>query len=79
MSESIFVKLRDICAESFGTPEDSFKLSARWKEDLSLDSFDLNDLTVSIQSEWDIDLENHAFATVEDTMLVIEAKTGVKN
>lgn len=76
MSESIFGRLAEIANEQNGTPTETFKLSARWKEDLGFDSMDIAEMAVAIEEEWDIDFKDHPFLTVEDTVEVIEAKTG---
>jgi acyl carrier protein len=69
--------LRTILAKQLGRTEDSIDLQARLVEDLGADSLDLLDIVMSIESSFNIAIEDHEYTssnTVERVLALIESK-----
>lgn len=69
--------LRAILAKQLGRTEDSIDLQARLVEDLGADSLDLLDIVMSIESSFNIAIEDHEYTssnTVERVLALIESK-----
>lgn len=78
MSDVIFERLKEIASDRLDLSRITFQLSSRWIEDLGADSMDLAELAIDIEENWDINMENHAFLVVEDTVEIISTKLALK-
>ncbi len=78
MDTEIFEKIRVIVAEQFGVDPEKITPATNFEDNLSADSLDLVDLTMSLEAEFDLgDLEDEALEnlrTVGDVVNLIASK-----
>ena len=74
MEEKILVIINEIRAAKNMAPVESIKAETKLREDLGLTSFDLAELTVKIEDEFDIDIfEDGLVSTVGEIFAKLEA------
>lgn len=73
MEEKILVIINEIRAAKNLAPIESIKAETKLREDLGLTSFDLAELTVKIEDEFDIDIfEDGLVSTVGEIIAKLE-------
>lgn len=73
----MFEKLRDLIVENLGVNEEEVTQEANLIEDLGADSLDAVELSMAIEDEFDVEIEDEEFqqlATVGDILKAIEEK-----
>jgi acyl carrier protein len=74
MEEKILVIINGIRAAKNMAPVESIKAETKLREDLGLTSFDLAELTVKIEDEFDIDIfEDGLVSTVGEILAKLQA------
>lgn len=74
MEEKILVIINEIRAAKNLAPVESIKAETKLREDLGLTSFDLAELTVKIEDEFDIDIfEDGLVSTVGEIIAKLQA------
>lgn len=71
----MFEKVRDVIVENLGVDEEDVTLEARLIDDLGADSLDAVELSMAIEDEFDIEIDDEEFEnlqTVEDIVNAIE-------
>lgn len=74
----MFDKIKEIIADTTNCEADDITLSANLKETLGLDSLDAMELSMALEEEFEITIEEDAlagFVTVENIVKYIEAQT----
>ena len=66
----MFEKIKELIVESLGIEEDQVTMEASFKEDLKVDSLDLFEMVMSLEDEFDVELEK--MVTVGDVVNYIE-------
>ena len=69
-------KMKEIIAEQLSVDESEIELTSNFKEDLGADSFDLFELVMALEEEYDIEIpseELENIATVEDVIEYLKA------
>lgn len=77
--EEIFEKVRTLVAEKLGVDEDEVELESSLEEDLGADSLDLVDLTMAIEDEFGVRVEDEELEkikTVEDIVKRLSKELG---
>lgn len=77
--EEIFEKVRTLVAEKLGVDEDEIELESNLEEDLGADSLDLVDLTMAIEDEFGVRVEDEELEnikTVEDIVKKLSKELG---
>lgn len=73
MEEKVLVIINEIRAAKNLAPVESIKAETKLREDLGLTSFDLAELTVKIEDEFDIDIfEDGLVSTVGEIIAKLE-------
>lgn len=75
----IFEKVKEIIADTMGIPEDEIHLDSDLVDDLGADSIDAVELSISIEEEFDLDIDDDTitrFKTVEDIVDYLENMKG---
>ncbi len=73
----IFETVREIIVENLGCDEDEVKLETNLIEDLEADSLDIVDISLKLEEEYGIKVEEEDFEklnTVQDIVSYIESK-----
>ena len=77
----MFEKIRDILAEQLFIEKDKIKMDSTFKEDLMADSLELFDLVMSLEEEYDMEIDENDLMnihTVGDIVNYLESK-GIKS
>ncbi len=78
--EELFTKVKDIVVETLNVDEADVTLDASFIDDLDADSLELVDLTMAIESEFGITIEDEeleGIKTVEDVVQAIAEKLDI--
>ena len=78
MSGTTFEKLQDIISQQLGIEKDKILPESAFTKELGADSLDVVELVMSIENEFEIDIEDEVagkIATVQDALNYIEANT----
>ena len=70
-------KMKEIIADQLGVSEDEVTLEASFKEDLDADSFDLFELVMALEEEYDVEIPSDDLAelnTVGDVINYLKDK-----
>ena len=73
----MFEQLRDLIVENLGVNEEEVTLEAKLIDDLGADSLDAVELSMAIEEEFEVEIEDEEFQqllTVGDILAAIEAK-----
>lgn len=73
----MFDKLKELIVENLGVSEEDVKLESKLIEDLGADSLDAVELSMAIEDEFDVQIDDEEFqqlSTVEDILKAIEEK-----
>ncbi len=73
----MFEQLRDVIVENLGVSEEEVTLESSLIEDLGADSLDAVELSMAIEDEFDVEIEDEEFQelkTVGDILRAIEEK-----
>jgi acyl carrier protein len=75
--EKMFEQLRDVIVENLGVSEEEVTLESSLIDDLGADSLDAVELSMAIEDEFDVEIEDEEFQelkTVGDILRAIEEK-----
>ncbi|HCZ05674.1 MAG TPA: acyl carrier protein [Thermotogae bacterium] len=70
--EEIFEKVRTLVAEKLGVDEDEVELTSSLEEDLGADSLDLVDLTMAIEDEFGVRVEDEELEKIKTVEDIVE-------
>lgn len=73
----MFEQLRDVIVENLGVSEEEVTLESNLTDDLGADSLDAVELSMAIEDEFDVEIEDEEFQelkTVGDILRAIEEK-----
>ncbi len=73
----MFEQLRDVIVENLGVSEEEVTLESNLIDDLGADSLDAVELSMAIEDEFDVEIEDEEFQelkTVGDILRAIEEK-----
>jgi len=70
--EEIFEKVRTLVAEKLGVDEDEVELESSLEEDLGADSLDLVDLTMAIEDEFGVRVEDEELEKIKTVEDIVE-------
>lgn len=81
MSATTFDRVRDIICEKTGIDPETVLPASKLEEDLQLDSFDVVDMAVRIEEEFEVECPNQELGdlrTVDDAVKLIDKKLAEK-
>ena len=73
----MFEKVKEVLMEAFNVDEDMIKLEANLKDDLGIDSLAAVELSLELETEFDVRIEDEELAklvTVADIVSLLESK-----
>ena len=73
----MFEKVKEVLMEAINVDEDMIKLEANLKDDLGIDSLAAVELTLELETEFDVRIEDEELAklvTVADIVSLLESK-----
>lgn len=76
--QELYEKVERILVDNFGVPEDQVSREATI-QDLDLDSLDLVEMTMQVEEELGVEIEDEEVAdveTIQDVVELLERKTG---
>lgn len=78
--EELFDKMKEVIVETLGVEEEDVKLDASFVDDLDADSLELVDLTMALESELGVTIEDdeiESLKSVEDALKIVANKLNI--
>ena len=70
----MFEKVKEVLMEAINVDEDMIKLEANLKDDLGIDSLAAVELSLELETEFDVRIEDAKLVTVADIVSLLESK-----
>ena len=70
----MFEKVKEVLMEAINVDEDMIKLEANLKDDLGIDSLAAVELSLELETEFDVRIEDEELVTVADIVSLLESK-----
>ncbi|BBE30772.1 acyl carrier protein [Tepiditoga spiralis] len=78
--EELFDKMKEVIVETLGVEEEDVKLDSSFVDDLDADSLELVDLTMALESELGVTIEDdeiESLKSVEDALKIVANKLNI--
>ena len=70
----MFEKVKEVLMEAINVDEDMIKMEANLKDDLGIDSLAAVELSLELETEFDVRIEDEELVTVADIVSLLESK-----
>lgn len=70
--DNIFEKVKEVLLENLGCSEDDITMETDLVEDLEADSLDIVELSMALEDEFDIEVEDEDFEKLKTVKAIIE-------
>ena len=70
----MFEKVKEVLMEAINVDEDMIKLEANLKDDLGIDSLAAVELSLELETEFDVRIEDEELAKLADIVSLLESK-----